>query len=75
MYDHGYCGDTTCGFGDRDCDIGQCKEDLECGSNNFLDIHPKLKECGLDSQEVCVYKDLGKILKLDLEISFTSLDR
>ena len=63
MYDHGYCEDNDCGFGDGDCDDGQCKEDFKCGYNNIHKIHPKLNKCVAGTQDVCVYKDLGTMIK------------
>jgi len=62
-YDHHFCDNNECGIGDGDCDYdSDCKEDLECGSSNFHDIHPDLMDCVSGSQDVCVSSESGKTI-------------
>ena len=49
-----FCEIYTCGSGDGDCDSGECPSGTFCGTNNFLDYHPLLKNCPVSKSDVCV---------------------
>merc|ERR1712223_1600566 len=55
QYDSEYCDTNECGIGDGDCDLGTCLSETTCGSNNFLDYHPSLANCGAPSLQ---YKEV-----------------
>ena len=46
-----YCDAYDCGVGDGSCKsfkaITNCKSNLTCGTDNFLDYHPLLANCSL----------------------------
>ena len=49
-YNDDYCKWNECGHGDGDCDhlsdgSDECSSDTSCVNNNFLFLHPLLKNC------------------------------